>query len=159
MGMQFPVQKFHRCFFITTSFYKHRPFGLTEGVFDDIEKSSAFCLNKYDAKMAGYVLMPTHMHFLLFIDGKKLGDFMRDFKKFVAQRVILFEGIGTSPIWERGYVRVVITSERVFRIKLEYIHKNPIKAGLVKEAMEWPWSSAGVYLREMKTGVAVFRDW
>jgi len=38
--------------------------------------------------------------------------------------------------------------------KLEYIHNNPVRAGLVSERCEWPYSSARYYERGQSMGMA-----
>ena len=37
--------------------------------------------------------------------------------------------------------------------KLDYMHKNPVTAGLVEQACDWQWSSARYYLQEKSVGV------
>ena len=49
---------------------------------------------------------------------------------------------GRFRFWMRGYDDLGIYSERQFRIKLEYIHNNPLKAGLVGRAEDYVFSSA-----------------
>ena len=40
----------------------------------------------------------------------------------------------------------MIHSDELFRVKLDYIHNNPVKAGLAKRAIDWPYSSARDWL-------------
>ncbi len=44
----------------------------------------------------------------------------------------------------RGYWDRYIRDERHLNAAVHYIHTNPVKAGLVKRAEDWQWSSAGV---------------
>jgi putative transposase len=48
--------------------------------------------------------------------------------------------------WQRGggYDRNV-HEPKTLRKMIEYIHDNPVRRGLVKEAVDWPWSSARYY--------------
>jgi putative transposase len=39
------------------------------------------------------------------------------------------------------------------RKKLNYIHENPVKRGLVSHPRDWPWSSWGFYYREESVSV------
>ncbi|MES2793345.1 MAG: hypothetical protein V4719_27285 [Planctomycetota bacterium] len=39
--------------------------------------------------------------------------------------------------------------------KLEYIHLNPQRAGLVRRAVDWRWSSARWYLQQRSVGVPI----
>ncbi len=103
--------------------------------------------------------MPSHIHLLIFIDGSRLGAYMRDFKKFIAQKVAPDLGIDTSPVWEPRFDRAEIHSEGVLRQKLEYIHNNPMKAGLVARPEDWFWSSAVDYLGLDTGRISIFRGW
>ena len=56
--------------------------------------------------------------------------------------------LGRYSLWQRGFDDLVISSDKQFRIKLEYIHNNPVKAGLVTAAVDYPYSSASDWLGE-----------
>ncbi len=60
---------------------------------------------------------------------------------------------------ESRYDRLVIVKERIFRIKLNYIHYNPVRAGLVTKPEEWLWSSAASYFIDKKAGLLIWKDW
>jgi len=62
---------------------------------------------------------------------------MRDFKKYLAQRAFRELGVFDKNIWEPRFDRVAVETAEVFRIKLEYMNNNPVKAGLVGEAGVW----------------------
>lgn len=142
MGLRYKNQSICNCFFVTTSYKKHKPYGEFPGFNNALTSELIFYLNKYDAKLAGYVFMPTHIHLLLFIDGKELSNFMRDFKKYVAQKVAPQFNIPGKNLWQSRFDRVAIISETVFITKLEYIHNNPAKDRLVDKADDWRWSCA-----------------
>lgn len=46
-------------------------------------------------------------------------------------------------IWQREYWDRFIRDEKHFIKAVEYIHENPVNAGLVSKALEWEWSSVG----------------
>ncbi|MEW5925408.1 MAG: transposase [Candidatus Zixiibacteriota bacterium] len=159
MGLRFKDQNLGQCFFVTTTFKNHQAFGKNSEFLTSIANSLDFCANKYQGKIAAYCLMPTHIHLLIFIEGNKLSSFMRDFKKFTAQKVSRDYGFLTDSLWMPRYDRVAIFSEEVFYKKLEYIHNNPIKANLVENAADWAWSSAGDYLSSGTGIIPVWKDW
>ncbi|MCH7726773.1 MAG: hypothetical protein IH991_09875 [Planctomycetes bacterium] len=39
--------------------------------------------------------------------------------------------------------------------KLDYMHCNPVRAGRVARATDWPWSSARYYEKKQTVGVAI----
>ncbi len=159
MTLRCAYQKFGACFFCTTSFIDRRPYGQNPGVYEALADSLIFYIAKYEAKLPAYVFMPTHVHLLLVLDGKHLGNFMRDFKKYLAQKPLRQHNTKVPSLWERGYDRQTIYTEESFRTKLNYIHNNPVKSGLVVSAPEWPWSSAAVYMTEIAGPIPVWKEW
>jgi len=67
-------------------------------------------------------------------------------KNHQANREIGVPGPGktraAAPVWHREYWDRFIRNERHFQQVVEYIHQNPVKAGLVERPEQWPWSSA-----------------
>ncbi len=160
MGLRFPAQDYGHYFFVTNTFKDWSKLGDVPGMYQKLADSLIFCSKKYQALILGYVFMPSHIHILMSIEGKRLSSFMRDFKKYISQKAAKDLGLESTMIWMPRYDRVVITSERVLVSKLEYIHNNPVKAGLVEEPNEWQWSSASDYATESSSGnVPIFRDW
>ena len=152
-------QRFGTCFFVTTTFRDFAKYGEHPGVYDVLARSLTHCLNKYRPLLPAYVLMPSHLHLLIAIEGDRLGDYIRDFKKYTAQKGLRELGINEESTWQQRYDRVAVYSETVFRQKLEYIHNNPIRAGMVAQAHEWPWSSAGTYVSDEPGPIPVWREW
>jgi putative transposase len=159
MGLRYPDQINHNCFFVTTSFKNRKKYGEIEGVYEILEENLIFYSNKYKAKISGYVLMPSHLHMLLFINGDKLSRFMRDFKKFTAQKSLTKCAINSHNVWMSRYDRLAIVTEEIFRIKLNYIHYNPVRAGLVTKPEDWRWSSAASYFTDNESGISIWKEW
>jgi putative transposase len=159
MGLRFKEQVHGSCFFVTTSFFQHKRYGDIPGVYETIGDSLRFYMDKYNVLLPGYVFMPTHIHFLIVIDGKNLSAFMRDFKKYLAQHGLNIGEPRIASLWEVGYDRQAIESERVFRTKLDYIHNNPVRAELCNRAESWSWSSASAYLTDKIEPIPVWENW
>ena len=51
-------------------------------------------------------------------------------------------GPSSGPVWHREYWDRFIRNEQHYLQTVEYIHQNPVKAGLAAQPEEWPWSSA-----------------
>ena len=100
----------------------------------------------------GYVLMPSHLHALIgFSEVEKLSEFIQSFKSLSSRRIKQLKlakynnklyANGMFSLWKPRFDDIIITSEKQFKIKLEYIHNNPVKAGLVAKASDWKYSSA-----------------
>ncbi len=110
----------------------------------------------FKASLPGYVLMPTHLHLLLGLKRlDSLSRFMQSYKSLSTRKIGKLElgkmgnrlkENGKFRLWKTRFDDVIITSEKQFRIKLDYIHNNPVKAGLVDNPSDWPYSSAGDWL-------------
>ncbi len=99
--------------------------------------------------------MPEHVHLLVSEpDQDTLADAMHFLKLSFSKRL----KVGGSFRQKRNYDRNVRDAEE-FDEKLRYIHRNPVKRGLVKEATGWKWSSYRHYaLREVGV-VEIESEW
>ncbi len=157
MGLRFKDQDLGETFFVTTSFVDHNAWGNIRGIYDVLAEALNFRVAATNSKLIAYVFMPSHLHLILAINGKTLSAFMRDFKKYTAQKG-LRELCNSPKIWQDRYDRQVIITDEVLATKIQYVHDNPFRAGLVASPEKWPWSSAVDYLGG-KSPVAVWTDW
>jgi len=123
-------------------------------------------LLKQQAQCYGFVVMPDHVHAVIWFPcAGKLSSFMQQWKQassFHIQRLFrtalwkYSEMIGgEDPVWHKRYYDFNIFSQKKLREKLEYMHSNPVRAGLVRSAEEWPYSSAKFYETGESVGVPV----
>ncbi len=86
--------------------------------------------------------MPDHYHLLYFLTGSKsLTQVMRSIGQFTGKR--FNEQIGQSgDFWQKGFFDHRCRNEDDMLDRLTYIENNPVRAGLVTAAAEWPYSSA-----------------
>jgi len=83
-----------------------------------------------------YVIMPDHIH--LFVAGTydfDLGLWIRGLKRVVAAAV----SGGRKHLWQRGFFDHLIRSNESYLEKWDYVQQNPVRAGLVGDADEWPF--------------------
>ena len=64
---------------------------------------------------------------------------MAEFVSLVAVVVVAAAVSGGRSIWQRGFFDHVIRSSESYSQKWEYVRDNPVRAGLVQEADEWPF--------------------
>jgi REP element-mobilizing transposase RayT len=102
MGLRFKDQDFGTSFFVTTSFKDRIRFGDIPGVYEQLAESLSHRLKETNSKLAAYTFMPSHVHLFLFIEGKLLAGFMRDLKKYTAQKS-LADLCRTKKIWQYRY--------------------------------------------------------
>ena len=106
---------------------------------------------RYGFVVVGYVVMPEHIH-LLISEPEKAGPsrVMQAIKQGFARRVLrrrrstaqaeLFAG-EAEHVWQHRFYDFNVWSERKRVEKVRYIHRNPVKRGLVLEPEQWRWSS------------------
>ena len=116
-----------------------------------------------------YVVMSNHIHIIIQAKENNLSDILRDFKKFTAKTIL--EKIQTEPesrrewmlerfkeatkthsrnknyqFWRYGNHAEEIYSSKFLRSKIDYIHLNPVRAGIVARPQDYIYSSASNYI-------------
>lgn len=135
-----------------------------------IVESLEYCQNEKGLEIYSWCLMSNHLHL---IAGTKrsennLSDILRDFKKFTSKNIIvaiknnpesrrkwmldrfIFAGkfnkkIKEFKFWQDGNEPKEIYSTEFMEQKLDYIHNNPVVAGLVEMPEHYKYSSAKDY--------------
>ena len=93
-------------------------------------------------KLLAFVVMPDHIHLVIAIPpGLALGRIMRLIKGRFSNRYNRISR-GRGSLWQERYHERALRSERELVAAIEYVHANPIKAGLASQAELFPWSSA-----------------
>ena len=93
-------------------------------------------------RLLAWVVMPNHVHVLVeMLPGYPLYQVVQAWKSVTARRAnVLLGRKGT--LWQRDYFDRYIRDERHMERAIVYIHGNPVKAGLVARAEDWPFGSA-----------------
>ena len=89
-----------------------------------------------------YTIMPNHWHALLVPAGSnsiELHRLMTNLKGRTARAINLALGKSGS-LWQREWFDRWIRDEAEWNRCVDYIHRNPVKAGLVKEGDSHPWT-------------------
>ena len=140
---------------------------------DIVIDSLQFCQKHKGLQIFGYVIMSNHIHLIANSPQGELSNTVRDFKKFTAKNII--ESITNDnesrkdwmlnrfqfnaqrhsrnenyQMWTHENHAVVIYSPEFAREKLDYLHNNPVRAGLVRKPEDYIYSSANNYA-EWKT--------
>ena len=134
-----------------------------------IMNSLRYCQSYKGLRLFAFCLMTNHIHLIVSTSGKdKLFEIIRDFKKFTSRALIkeiengeesrkkwllnkfefagkYLERIENYKVWQDGYHAVELTSNDFTYQKLNYIHQNPVKAGIVSEPEHYIYSSASNY--------------
>ena len=147
--------------FVTATIYEwHRLLTRTEFkqiVIDSLQ----FLVKEGHIILYGYCIMNTHIHLIWQVKGKWLSsNVRRDFFKYTAHQfkrklekyypfeLFLYkatQGDRTYQFWERHTLYVDVFTPKVFTQKLDYIHDNPVSAGICLLPEEYEFSSAAYY--------------
>lgn len=142
-----------RIFFITTNLRPRSP-ALTSGERDVVLKQLVRQHTTDEFLLFAHVIMPSHVHLLLAPKGMGLIAIMREFKSRTGQQLATARGTSAA-IWQPRYFDFVLRRVGDFWDKLEYIHQNPVEAGLAEKPESWPWSSAAHYGRTVPVPVSI----
>lgn len=194
--------------FVTTRTYENRPYLKNEEFSNILLKETGFYSAKYGFEVLGWVIMPDHVHLLLWWDKEEkptltISKIMQGIKAGTAMRIIgLLKGKGLEQVlqptrrdgrredtqgervlqpthkrddglervlqatqkdfadskshkrnlryrlWQPGFYDFNIHSEEKLSEKLNYMHNNPVKAGLVLSPCDYKWSSYKKYFKE-----------
>lgn len=141
---------------------------------DIILESLAFCRQEKGLLLNAYVIMSNHIHFIWTAKNGNLSGLIRDFKGYTSK--LLTDSVQKDPesrrewllylfryhanksskhenflVWSGDNHPEEIYSESFFMSKLNYIHQNPVRAGLVAQPAHYLYSSAANY--EHKAGL------
>jgi REP element-mobilizing transposase RayT len=136
---------------------------------DTVIECLDYCIANKAMVLYGYVIMSNHVHLIVQSSDGKLSDLIRDFKKFIATKIL--EKIQLEPesrrewmlerfklateshsrnknyqFWQYGNHPEEIYTNKFMWSKLDYIHLNPVRARIVEKASQYIYSSASNYV-------------
>lgn len=95
-------------------------------------------------RLLAWCVMPNHVHVLIETrDDWPVPGLVQGWKSFTAKAINRHLG-RTGAVWMLDYFDRFIRDDHHLAAVITYIHGNPVKAGLVPEEREWPYSSAYV---------------
>jgi len=141
-SMPWGLQRFQqaRCLHFATFSCHHRDALLGSPHSRDVFEETLERVRRwYGFFVSGYVVMPEHVHLLISEPERgALSLALQMLKQNVAHRLRLPEG---CPFWLPRYYDFNVWTDDKRVEKLRYIHRNPVKRGLVARPEDWVWSS------------------
>jgi putative transposase len=154
------LKRFHeskQLHFITFSCYRRQQKLGTALHRTTLEQALEQTRQHYDFAVAGYVVMPEHVHLLISEPEREtVARAMQSLKQSVARRLALR---AREPFWQARYHDFNVWSERKHIEKLRYIHRNPVQRGLVQRPEDWEWSSFRHYAMHVDGVVEIESEW
>ncbi len=144
---------------------------------DIILDSWRYCQKKKGLLLYAWCIMSNHLHFIASSEKNDLSGTLRDFKKFTGKELIksiqsngqesrrewmlsLFRSAGESnsrnkefQLWRQDNHPIELYSSAFIVQRINYIHENPVRAGIVEKAEHYCYSSAKDYFYGKKCGL------
>jgi putative transposase len=133
---------------------------------DIVVESLCYCIQNKGLKIHAWCIMSNHIHMVISVENNTPGAVIRDFKKFTAKKITqhltknhlesrrtwllwIFDNAGRAnpdntyyQLWQNESHPIVLYSPKVTQQKINYIHQNPVKAGIVYAPEHYVYSSA-----------------
>jgi len=170
-GDRYPITDQNACYFLTMTVVSWVDVFIRPVYKQIIADSLNFCVENKGLTIYGWSLMTNHLHLVAEAKkGSKLSHIIQDFKKFTARS--LLRAIESEPesrrdwmlyrfefagkylktvekyhFWQDGSHAIYLDPHKpeMMRQRLNYVHENPVRAGIVEEAKDYLYSSARDY--------------
>jgi REP element-mobilizing transposase RayT len=133
---------------------------------DEIIKNLKFCQQNKNLEIFEYVIMPSHIHLICRRNQGLLNELLRDFKSYTAKQILqlvrdnpqesrkewlvyMFQFFANrhaqnseNMFWQKTNHPIELYSNKVIQQKVDYLHQNPVAAGIVTEPCYYLYSSA-----------------
>jgi putative transposase len=130
-GERIRYQRTGEFHFLTFSCYRRRPYLSTVAAMELFEDALERVRLRYLFAVAGYVVMPEHVHLL--VNEPRRGLFSRSVQ---ALKLSVSMRSRERPFWQAHYYDLTVSAHAKFVEKLRYIHRNPVRRGLVEKPEE-----------------------
>lgn len=164
MRTRYRISEDQRAYFVTGTVLEWLPIFTTGACCEILVRSLAHCREHKGLLIHAWVILDNHFHAIL--SGPDLAKTVRDLKRFTARmrlEQIRAEGrdwllnqlahycarhktSSDHQVWQEGVHPKAITSDDMMRQKLDYLHSNPVKRGMVASPEHWRFSSAHEWL-------------
>ena len=153
--------------FVTGNFLDRIPVFNQEACCQSFIDTLATLLKEWPCKLIAYVLMPDHLHLIVNPKDGRIREFTGKLKSLSARaitksaRAIEFklDSEGSLHVWQESFKAVPLWSAWMIWQKINYIHANPVKAGLVSSAKDYRWSSFQAFYSGNEKPLKVDQEW
>jgi REP element-mobilizing transposase RayT len=135
---------------------------------DIVVESLSFCRQNKGLELFAYVIMSNHIHMLVRSRNGTLSDTIRDFKRHTSKKIVacineqaesrrewllmIFRYAARQhkrnneyQLWTHENHAIELENAKVTEQRINYIHENPVRAGIVANAEDYLYSSARNY--------------
>lgn len=131
-------------YFITTCVALRREVLANPAAHAILRREWAGLKDRHGWAVGRYVIMPDHVHFMAMpssAGAKRLHLAVGRWKEWTARALLRMTG-ASAPFWQAEFFDHVLRSAESRSEKWSYIRQNPVRAGLVARAEDWPYAGA-----------------
>jgi putative transposase len=138
----------HGTFFLTASTYRKEHHFRGPDRLDQLEAHLLAEALAAGWQLEAWAVFSNHYHFVGSArdGGTDLTAWIKALHQKTATKVNELDGVTKRQVWY-NYRETALTFEASYMARLNYVHQNAVKHGLVKEANQYPWCSAGWFER------------
>jgi hypothetical protein len=160
-------------YYVTFTVVEWLPVFIEETVCKIVLDSFNFCINNKFLGVNSYVVMPTHLHAIMFdveFNSERLKHTLDDMRKFTGRQLLDYANRHLPKsfteefhkyagkdrqrrFWQPTQHPIGIFSEGLWKQKMDYLHQNPCRKGFVRNPEDWRFSSARYWLTGEKADV------
>ena len=149
--------------FITSTIIEWIPVFTSQKYFDILIASMSYCREEKNLSIFAYVILDDHFHAVC--QAPELSKTIQSLKRHTAKCILdqlekdhrkwmlnlfayykkMHKTSSEHQVWQDGFHPQEIMNEEMLVNKIEYIHYNPVRRGLVKKPKHWIFSSAADY--------------
>jgi len=164
MRSRYQIHTPDAAYFITATVVEWLPVFSTGACCDILVRSLEHCRAHKHLQVYAWVILDNHIHAL--VAGPALAQTIRDWKRFTAGALLkqlreekrewllnqlayycaAHKTASEHQLWQEGVHPQAILDDKMMEQKLEYVHNNPVKRGLVASPEHWRYSSAHEWL-------------
>lgn len=132
----------NQCYHVVSTTKDRAPVFLDPDCASLVVEAVQFVRRQERAYVFAYVVMPEHFHAMLVPrGGTSISRIMQSIKGYTARRVN--EKLARRrPLWQRSFYDRMLRDERQMLETVNYVHMNPVVAGLAEDPQAYPYSSA-----------------
>ena len=143
--------------FITFSCYRRQPLLESRSGYRIFERELEKVRKRHRFFVAGYVVMPEHVHLLISEPRTApLSVVLQELKQQTSRKLKRPEDLR---FWQRRYYDFNVWNHEKTIEKLKYMHRNPVRRGLVGRPEDWSWASFRHYLTGELCTVEIESHW
>jgi putative transposase len=154
-------QQTRQLHYVTFTCHHRQPHLESDSARDVFEHTLERVRRWYDFYIVGYVVMPEHVHLLVSEPERSSLAVALQMLKQVSSRK-LHDRTGDKAFWQKRYYDFNIWNERKRVEKLRYMHRNPVKRGLVENPEDWKCRVPQAFSPSLSTregGTFLRRSW